>query len=188
MKVKDITYVALFAAIMGAMGLVPPIMLSFTPVPIVIQTLGVLLAGTVLGAKRGALSMIVFLLVVAAGIPLLSGGRGGIGVFVGPSAGYLISYPITAGVVGYLTSRFRETKLRNILLVNLTAGILLVYLIGVPVQAFIMHIPVLQAAKLCLVYIPGDILKAVLASYLAYRLLKSPVSFQTISKASETRS
>ena len=47
MKVLDITYVALFAAIMGAMGLVPPIMLSFTPVPITLQTLGVLLAGDV---------------------------------------------------------------------------------------------------------------------------------------------
>jgi biotin transport system substrate-specific component len=184
MKVLDITYIALFAAIMGAMGLVPPIMLSFTPVPIVIQTLGVLLAGTVLGAKRGFLSMVVFLLIVAAGAPLLSGGRGGLSVFVGPSAGFLIGYPITAGAVGFLVSRFRNLKLWNILLVNLTVGIFLLYIIGVPVQAFIMHIPVLQAAKLCLVYIPGDILKAILASYLAFRLLKSPVSFQKISKAS----
>lgn len=186
MKVLDITYIALFAAIMGAMGLVPPIMLSFTPVPIVLQTLGVLLAGTVLGAKRGALSMVVFLLIVAAGIPLLSGGRGGVSVFVGPSAGYLLAYPITAGCVGFLVSRFRNLKLRNILLVNLTVGIFLIYLIGVPVQAFVMNIPVLQAAKLSLVYIPGDVLKAILASYLAYRLLKSPVSFQKIAKHSET--
>jgi biotin transport system substrate-specific component len=184
MKVLDITYIAVFAAIMGAMGLVPPIMLSFTPVPITLQTLGVLLAGTVLGAKRGALSMVVFLLVVAAGIPLLPGGRGGIGVFVGPSAGFLLSYPLTAGLIGFLVSSFRNLKLWNILLVNLTVGIFFIYLIGVPVQAFIMHIPVLQAAKLCLVYIPGDVLKAILASYLAYRLLKSPVSFQKISKAS----
>jgi biotin transport system substrate-specific component len=184
MKVLDITYVALFAAIMGAMGLVPPIMLSFTPVPIVVQTLGVLLAGTVLGAKRGALSMIVFLLVVAAGIPLLSGGRGGFSVFVGPSAGFLLAYPITAGVVGFLVHRFRGLKLWKILLVNLTVGIFLIYLIGVPIQAFVMHIPVLKAAEFCLVYIPGDMLKGIVASYLGYRLLKSPVSFQKISKAS----
>src|SRR5213080_3208725 len=153
MKVLDITYIALFGASMGAMVLVPPIMLSFTPVPIVLQTLGVLLAGTVLGPKRGALSMVVFLLIVAAGIPLLSGGRGGVSVFVGPSAGYLLAYPITAGCVGFLVSRFRNLKLRNILLVNLTVGIFLIYLIGVPVQAFVMNIPVLQAAKLSLVYI-----------------------------------
>jgi len=187
MKVLDITYIALFGASMGAMVLVPPIMLSFTPVPIVLQTLGVLLAGTVLGPKRGALSMVVFLLIVAAGIPLLSGGRGGVSVFVGPSAGYLLAYPITAGCVGFLVSRFRNLKLRNILLVNLTVGIFLIYLIGVPVQAFVMNIPVLQAAKLSLVYIPGDALKAILASYLAYRLLKSPVSFQKTAKHAETQ-
>ncbi|MDP4105613.1 MAG: biotin transporter BioY [Bacillota bacterium] len=186
MKVLDLTYIALFAAIMGAMGFVPPIMLSFTPVPIVLQTLGVLLAGTVLGAKRGFLSMVVFLLVVAAGMPLLSGGRGGVSVFVGPSAGFLIAYPITAGCVGFLVHRFRNLKLWNILLVNLTVGIFLIYLIGVPVQAFVMHISVLTAAKFCLVYIPGDILKAVLASYLAYRLLKSPISFQKVTKVTES--
>ena len=175
MKVLDLTYIAVFAAIMGAMGFVPPIMLSFTPVPIVLQTLGVLLAGTVLGPKRGFLSMVVFLLVVAAGMPLLSGGRGGVSVFVGPSAGFLISYPITAGCVGFLVHRFGNLKLWKILLVNLTVGIFLIYLIGVPVQAFVMHISILTAAKFCLVYIPGDVLKAILASYLAYRLLKSQV-------------
>lgn len=186
MKALDITYVALFAAIMGVIGLIPPITLSFTPVPITLQTIAVLLAGGVLGAKRGALSILVFLLVVAAGVPLLQGGRGGIGVFVGPSAGFLLSYPITAGCIGFLVSRFRQLKLRNILLVNLTVGIFLIYLIGVPVQAFVMHIPVMQAATLCLVYIPGDVIKAILASYLVYRLLKSPVSFRKIPKTFET--
>ena len=90
------TQVALFAAIMGALGLLPPIFLSFTPVPITLQTIGVLLAGGILGARLGAISQIVFLLLVATGLPLLSGGRGGLGVFVGPSAGYLLSYPINS--------------------------------------------------------------------------------------------
>ena len=45
MKVRDITYISLFAAVMGALGLIPPITLSFTPVPITIQTIGVLLSG-----------------------------------------------------------------------------------------------------------------------------------------------
>jgi biotin transport system substrate-specific component len=186
MKIKEITYVALFAAVMGALGLVPPIMLSFTPVSITIQTLGVLLAGGVLGARLGALSQVVFLLIVAAGVPLLSGGRGGIGVFVGPSAGYLLAWPITAFCIGYLLSRFHTLRLRNVLMLNLTVGILLIYLIGIPVQAFMMDIPLLQTVKLSLVYIPGDVLKAILASYLVYRLRKHPVFYQKISKASET--
>lgn len=184
MKIKDITYIALFAAVMGALGLVPPIMLSFTPVPITLQTLGVLLAGGILGARLGAWSLSVFLLLVAAGMPLLSGGRGGIGVFVGPSAGYLFAYPITAFVIGFIIQRIKTLNLRNILLTNLTVGIFLLYLIGIPVQAFVMNIPVLEAIKLSLVYIPGDVIKASLASYLVFRLKKHSVFKQNLSKAS----
>ncbi|MDQ0219412.1 biotin transporter BioY [Peribacillus cavernae] len=186
MKVKEMTYIALFAAIMGALGLVPPIMLSFTPVPITLQTLGVLLAGGLLGARLGGLSQIVFLLIVAAGMPLLSGGRGGLSVFVGPSAGYLFAYPITAYCIGYILSRIRTLSLGNILLINLTIGIFLIYLFGIPVQAFMMDISLLQAVKLSLVYIPGDVLKATLASFLVFRLLKSPVFHLQISKTSKT--
>nr|WP_263323414.1 biotin transporter BioY [Neobacillus sp. Marseille-Q6967] len=186
MKILDITYVALLAAFMGVLGFVPPIMLSFTPVPITLQTLGVLLAGGVLGPRLGAWSMTVFLLVVAAGAPLLSGGRGGIGVFVGPSAGYLFSYPLAALLVGYLIHRFSKFRLRNILLVNLTVGIFFLYLIGIPVQSFIMEISIIETIKLSLVYLPGDILKATLASYIVYRLVKSPVIKRTIQKNAET--
>ncbi|WP_160725122.1 biotin transporter BioY [Bacillus sp. USDA818B3_A] len=175
MKLKEITFVAVFAAVMGALGIAPPITLSFTPVPITLQTLGVLLAGGVLGARLGAMSQTVFLLLVAVGVPLLSGGRGGLSVFVGPSVGYLISWPITAFVIGYLLSRIENLKLHHVLFINLTVGILLIYLIGIPVQALIMHISVLSAVKVSLVYLPGDVLKAVLASILVYRLRKHPV-------------
>ena len=187
MKVKEMTFVALFAAVMGALGLVPPIMLSFTPVPITLQTLGVLLAGGILGARLGGISMALFLLLVAAGAPLLSGGRGGIGVFFGPSAGYLIAYPITAFFIGYLLSRFTTLKLMKILLLNLTAGIFLIYLFGIPVQAFMMNIPLADAIKLSLVYIPGDVLKATLASFLVYRLLKHPIINKQFSKSFSIR-
>ena len=182
MKLKEMTFVAVFAAVMGALGVVPPIMLSFTPVPITLQTIGVLLTGGVLGARLGAMSQTIFLLLVAAGMPLLSGGRGGPSVFVGPSVGYLISWPITAFCIGYLLSRFQNLKLKYVLMINLTVGILLIYLIGIPAQAFMMDIPVLEAAKLSLVYIPGDVLKAILASILVYRLRKHPVFSRSLAK------
>ncbi|WP_028401873.1 biotin transporter BioY [Ectobacillus panaciterrae] len=187
MKVRDITYIALFAAVMGTLGLVPPITLSFTPVPITLQTLGVLLSGGVLGARLGGWSQIVFLLLVAAGIPLLSGGRGGMSVFVGPSAGYLLGYPIIAFCLGYIISRYRVLTFWKVLFTNLTVGVFLLYVFGVPVQAFIMNIPLIQTIKLSLIYIPGDILKAILASYLVYKLRKSPVLYNQVSKASETQ-
>jgi biotin transport system substrate-specific component len=184
MKIKEITFVAVFAGVMGALGVVPPIMLSFTPVPITLQTLGVLLAGGVLGARLGAMSQTIFLLLLAAGMPLLSGGRGGLSVFVGPSVGYIISWPITAFCIGYLLSRFQTLKIQHILFINLTVGILLIYLIGVPVQAFMMDIPLLKAVQLSLIYIPGDVLKAILASILVYRLRKHPVFSRSLTSYS----
>lgn len=175
LRAKEITFVALFASIMGALGLVPPLILSFTPVPITLQTLGVLLSGGLLGGKLGAWSQIVFLLLVAIGIPLLSGGRGGFGVFFGPSGGYILSYPITAFLIGYFLYRIPRLKLWHVLAFNLTVGIFIIYLFGIPFQAMIMNISISHAIKLSLVYLPGDILKAVIASFLVVKLHKYPI-------------
>ena len=173
MRVKDLAYIALLAAVVGVLSLMPPIAVPYSPVPITLQTLGVLLAGGLLGAKRGGLSLLLFLVLVAAGAPLLAGGRGGPSVFVGPSAGYLISWPITAFVIGLIISRFKKAQLWKVLLVNLTVGIFLIYLFGIPVQAAFTNTSVFVTAKLSQVYLPGDIIKAIIASILVNRLLNN---------------
>jgi biotin transport system substrate-specific component len=175
MNVRDMTNVALFAAVMGVLGLMPPIPIGVMPVPITLQTLGVILSGGILGARLGAMSQIVFLLLVAIGLPVLSGGRGGLGVFVGPSAGYLIAWPLTAFCIGYIQSRFSKIHLGNVLPLNITVGIFMVYLIGVPVQAFVMNLGILDVAKASLLFLPGDLIKATIASVLIVNLQKYPV-------------
>lgn len=174
-NVRDLTHVALFAAVMGVLGLMPPIPIGVMPVPITLQTLGVILAGGMLGARLGAMSQIVFLLLVATGMPLLSGGRGGLGVFVGPSAGYIISWPITAFLIGTIQTRFSKVHLWNVLPLNVTVGIFTVYLIGVPVQAFVMNLGIWDVAKASLIFLPGDLIKATIASVLIVNLQKYPV-------------
>ena len=81
---RDLALIATFAGVVAALGLVP----AFTPpgfaVPITAQSLGVMLAGAVLGARRGFLSLLLLLVLVAVGPPLLAGGRGGLGVFADP--------------------------------------------------------------------------------------------------------
>ncbi|MCJ7841422.1 biotin transporter BioY [Lederbergia sp. NSJ-179] len=172
MKTKEMMYIALFAAIMGVLGLFPPIMFAFSPVPVTLQTMGVLLVGGILKPKLAALSQMLFLFIVAVGMPILSGGRGGLGVFVGPSAGYLIGYPITAFCISYIFTLFRTLTIKHILFMNLTVGVFFVYVTGIPVQAFLMKLPLLQTIKISLVTIPGDIMKAIFASYLVYKLRK----------------
>ncbi|MCU1481324.1 MAG: biotin transporter BioY [Subtercola sp.] len=180
----DIARIAVFAAIMAVLGL-PAGFAVFGSVPITAQTLGVMLAGAILGAWRGALSMIVFLVLVALGLPLLAGGHGGIGVFVGPSAGYLFGWIIGAFVVGaivHLGGR-KLTWLRTSVGV-LVGGIAVVYAIGIPVQAAVTHQPLGLTVLQSLVFIPGDLIKAVIAVVITMTLVRAyPRAFRSRTRA-----
>jgi len=79
--------------------------LPWTPVPITGQTLGVLLAGAALGAKRGGAALLLYLAEGAAGLPFFAGGAGGPHVFLGPTGGYLVGFPVAAVAVGALAER-----------------------------------------------------------------------------------
>ncbi|UOQ95417.1 biotin transporter BioY [Halobacillus shinanisalinarum] len=171
MKLKTMVYASLFAAIIGALGLLPPIVTPFTPVPITAQTLGVMLAGSILGAKRGALSLLVFVLLVTFGVPLLSGGRGGLGVLFGPSGGYILAWPFAAFTIGFLVERFwKKLNIGLYITINVMGGILLVYAFGVTYLSMITETPWTKAAWAALVFIPGDLVKVVVASLLARQI------------------
>ncbi|WP_259425246.1 biotin transporter BioY [Bacillus velezensis] len=173
MKLTEMMHIAVFTAIMGLLGLLPPLFLSFTPVPITLQTIGVLLSGSILKPKAAFLSQLLFLLIVACGAPLLSGGRGGFGVFFGPSAGYLIAYPLAALLLSLSIQGLRSTAVPHLFIRQFLFGVLFLYVIGIPVQAFMMHIDILTAVKLSLIYVPGDLLKAAAASFAAVRIRKT---------------
>lgn len=103
-KLKGMIFAALFAALTGAVAWFR-IPLPFTPVPITLQTLMVLLSGAMLGPVYGALSMIVYLLLGAIGLPVFAGGSSGVAALFGPSGGYLFSYPVAAFVIGYMMQK-----------------------------------------------------------------------------------
>ena len=102
LSARDLALVASFAALIAVLGLPGAVLLPGSVVPVTLQSLGVMLAGSILGWKRGALSVVVLLVLVAAGLPLLSGGRGSMAVFAGPSAGYLVGWVFGAAVIGWL--------------------------------------------------------------------------------------
>lgn len=180
MTTRTLVYIALFAALVAALGLIPPIPLPFVPVPITAQTLGVMLAGSLLGAKRGGAALVLFLLMVAAGLPLLAGGRGGFGVFLGPSGGFLLSWPIGAFTIGWLTDRRatqshssqRSQRLALPLAIawNIIGGIGIIYIIGIPWLAVAAQISLVQALIGSAAFIPGDLVKAVLGAIATVQL------------------
>jgi biotin transport system substrate-specific component len=83
------------------------------PVPITGQTLAVLLVGSALGARRGALSMLVYALLGVVGLPVFAGGSAGFGVLAGPSGGYIVGFVAAAALVGWIAERFGDRPLRN---------------------------------------------------------------------------
>jgi biotin transport system substrate-specific component len=167
-KTRDLAYIALFAALTAVLGLLPAIPVPAVPVPITAQTLGVMLAGAVLGARRGFLAILLFLVLVAVGLPLLAGGRGGLAVFAGPSAGFLYGWPLGAFVTGLLTEAFwRRFNLAWAVLATVVGGILVIYALGIPFISVFSGTPLRVAFTGSLVFVPGDVVKAVVASLVA---------------------
>jgi biotin transport system substrate-specific component len=165
---RDLALVATFAALIAVLGLPGQVTPFGQAVPITAQTLGVMLAGALLGSRRGFLAVAVFLALVAAGLPLLAGGRGGLGVFTGPSAGFALGFAPGAYVVGRLVEVWRGGfALGWVILANIVGGILVVYALGVPVQARVTGLPLWVVLTKSWVFVPGDVLKAVLAALVA---------------------
>jgi biotin transport system substrate-specific component len=179
---RDLALVATFAGFIAVLGLPGTLAPFGGGVPITAQTLGVMLAGSLLGARRGAWAVLVFLALVAAGLPLLAGGRGGLVVFTGPSAGFLAGWVAGAWVVGRLAEwslaagprapagrpgRPRGPVLAWLLLANVVGGLAVVYAVGIPVRAAVTSLSVPEAALTSLVFVPGDLLKAAVAAVVA---------------------
>ena len=170
---KKIAYIALFAALIAALGLVPKITLAFG-VPITAQSLGIMLCGTILGAKRGGLAVLLFLLLVAIGLPLLSGGNGGLGVFVSASGGFLLAWPLSAFVTGLIVEKWRSGPLVLVATVGSVIGcILVMYLFGIIGMSIVLDKTLLQATGFVTAFIPGDIIKAIVAGLLTAAIAKA---------------
>jgi biotin transport system substrate-specific component len=159
---------ATFVGVIAAMGLVPAFQVPRFGVPITIQSMGVMLAGSILGRWRGAAAVTIFLILVALGLPLLSGGRGGLGVFFRPSVGFLLGFPVAAFVIGWLSERLNNPySLPRGILVNIFGGIVVLYAFGTVGVALVSHISLGQALIANWIFIPGDLVKAVLAALIA---------------------
>ena len=160
---RDLAQIVTFAALIAALTVIGTIPLGV--VPLTLQTLGVLLAGAVLGARTGALAVALYLAVGAIGIPVFAGGASGIAAFVGPTGGFLLGFVLAAWLVGFLTERIMPAYPFWKALGVTVLGSVSVYLIGIPWLSVTLGTPAVVASLA--VFIPGDLLKAVLAVVIA---------------------
>ena len=172
-KTQKMIFVALFAALTAAGAFIK---IPIGPAPISMQSFFTYLAGILLGPYLGALSQLLYVLLGLLGVPIFTAG-GGFSYLFNPAFGYLIGFifaPIVIGKIAFSTEKPRFFRL----LWGCIAGFLVIDAIGVPymylILKYVTHTPIsfLQTLTVgCLVFLPGDSLKSLLAAYLGKRLI-----------------
>lgn len=135
--------------------------------------MGIFLAAELLGRKYGTMAVGLFLGLVALGLPLLSGGRGGAAVFLGPTGGYLVAWLLAPLLIGTLIKMTRAMESGYWWLevgIVWLAGILFIDVVGAGWLAIQSHMTLSAALLSNLAFIPGDLIKATLAVFIARRV------------------
>ena len=132
------------------------------PVPMTLQPLAVLFTGAVLGSRRGALALLLYLAEGAVGLPVFAGGAG-VTYMLGPTGGYLVSYPVVAGLVGWLAERGWDRRLVWTA-AAMTLGLLVIYAFGVAWLAGFLGDLETALVQGMLIFIPGDLVKIAIAA------------------------
>lgn len=165
---RDLALIAIFAGVTAALGLIPAFYTPLSPAPITAQSFGIILAGAVLGGRRGFLSQALFVALVAIGLPLLAGGRGGIGVFASPTLGFIIGYAVCAGLIGWATFRLGAPyRLGWGLLVNFVGGMVVLYAFGLTGMMIVTGMSLPAALLANAPFLPGDLAKVIAATLIA---------------------
>jgi biotin transport system substrate-specific component len=157
---RDVLLVGGAAGFVGLLAQIT-IKLSFTPVPITGQTLGVLLAGTALGWKRGTAAMLLYAVAGLAGVPWFAGHQSG---YVGASFGYIVGFVLSAALCGFLAEhRADRSILKSV--PAMFAGEVMMYSVGVAWLAVDLHVGASKAIALGLTpFLAGDAIKAAIAA------------------------
>ena len=170
MTVRQLCYISLFATLISVSGYIS-IPLPFSAVPVTAQTLAVMLAGSLLPVGHAFASVLIFLLMGAAGLPVFSGGAAGLGIILGRTGGYLMGF--LAGAVFISALKGKKPGFIRLLIINSIGGIIVVYIFGVLWLDFVTGIGVYRAIALgAAPFIPGDIVKVITATFVSLKLRK----------------
>lgn len=166
LTVFEMCITAFFAALTA---ILTQIAIPIGPVPITLGTFSVFLTGALLGAKLGAVSQAVYVLLGIFGVPVFTSFRAGVGVLLGPTGGYLPGYILAAGLIGFIVKRYGNSI--YVLVLAMLAGYCVYTLTGTCWYVYSTETGVAAALMVCVVpFIPGDALKIVLAAVLVRRL------------------
>ncbi|MEC9488012.1 MAG: biotin transporter BioY [Halanaerobium sp.] len=165
MKTNKLILTGLFTAI-SAIAAQISIPLPFSPVPLTLQVLAVCLAGATLGAKWGAVSQLVYVLLGAFGVPVFSQYRAGLGIILGPTGGYITGFIIGAFLIGLLVEKSNNSYLQVML--AMAAGLAVIYVAGTLQLAFLLKLGWQQALIMGVGwFLPLDMVKVLIGARLS---------------------
>ena len=167
---RDIALVAAFAALISASAYIGAIPVGSAGVPITLQTLTVMLAGCVLGPLRGFSAVTLYLALGAVGLPVFAEHSSGIGVFSGPSGGYLLAFPVAAAVGGFLVkyvARDRRTSALVVFSCSLAASVFVIHTFGIAGMKLFFDVSWREAATYDMPFWIGDLVKTSLVAMIA---------------------
>ena len=165
MSTRDICMMALFTAFTAVMAQISvPIPLG---VPMTMQTFAIMLAGMALGARKGFVSVLVYILLGIAGVPVFAKFSGGLGILFGPTGGFILSFPLMAWIVGIGAERGGWVAGA----IGLFAGTVVNYAGGMLMFCLITGQGLGAAFMACAFpFIPTAVIKAVMAALIGVRL------------------
>ncbi|ACL69274.1 biotin transporter BioY [Halothermothrix orenii] len=173
LSIHDLTRIAFFAALTGILAYIS-FPLPFSPVPVSGQTLGVMLAGLLLGSYRGFLSQIAYILLGVIGLPVFAGGSSGIGSLFGPSGGYIWGFLFGAYIIGRLFESFNNSNYIVKFFFLVTGGIVVVYLFGITQLIIVTKMSLTEAiVSGMLPFLPGDLFKIFIVTLISQKGLIS---------------
>ena len=166
LSVTDLCYIALFTALIAVLAQISIPLPG--GVPLTLQTLAVPLAGIVLGPRRGTISTLLYVLLGAIGIPVFANFTGGLGIVLGVTGGFIISFPIMALFAGFASTKGVKSPA---LWMWLILGALVNYAVGTVWCMFAAGLDLAGALAACVIpFIPTAILKIILAGFLGTML------------------
>ena len=167
---RDLAQIAVFAALIVVLGLPGQISIGSAGVPITLQTLGVMLAGSLLGWRKGALSVLA-VMVIGLALPVLAGGRTTLTSLAGPTAGFLVGWIPAVIVIGLLTAwMMPRYRLIPGLLINILGGIVAIYAFGIGGMLLRTELTLSGAIAANTVFLPGDLAKAIVTAIVAQQI------------------
>jgi biotin transport system substrate-specific component len=167
---RGLALVAAFAALISACAYLGAIPIGGAGVPVTLQTLGVGLTGCILGPARGFLAVSLYLALGVAGLPVFAEHSAGLGAFTGPSAGYLLSFPLAAAVAGAVAQLIgpqRRARALWMFLCGLCGSAVVVHPAGIVGIKLFFGVPWHTAVTYDLPFWVGDLLKTTVAAIVA---------------------